>query len=134
MSDITESNCALSYPFTAIHKLLQPLNVTASYNGSSIAVEWQQPSYHPRNFSYVLRISHFPFISHIDLSLNGHVTRYVYYVINHAGQNFSVQLQSVSEDLASAFTDPMFLSTSKNYGVYHLFVLFFAYMHVYIEE
>lgn len=134
MSHITESNCALSYLFTAIHKLLQPSNVTASYNGSSITVEWQQPSYHPRNFSYILRISHFPFVSHMDLSLNGHVTRYVYHVINHIGQNFSVQLQSISEDLASTFTDPVFLSTSKNYVVYHLFVLHFTYILEYIEQ
>ena len=99
----------------AIHRLDKPANVTANFVGDNIYVEWNKPTYHPENVNYMLRVSHFPFTSHLDIKIDGNMTSYIFEVTSHRGQNFSVQLQSVSNDLKSHFTDPVFTHTSKSF-------------------
>jgi hypothetical protein len=101
------------FNFIAIRRLESPTNVTARIVDNNIRVEWQQPNYHPLIYSYILRVSHFPFTSHLDLKVDENKTRYEFKVTSHHGQNFSVQLQAVSADLSSRFTDPVFTLTSR---------------------
>ncbi|XP_052265431.1 uncharacterized protein LOC127867950 isoform X2 [Dreissena polymorpha] len=104
---------------TAVHRLYAPTNVTAYAPDDVINVTWEPPSYHPENFTYTLRLAHYPFTSFLDMTLEGNATSYSILLTSHFGQNFTVQIRSVSADVTSDFGTPIFVRTSckKDYFI-----------------
>ena len=94
----------------------KPENVTATrVNDDSISLTWQESLSHPPEFFYNVRISHFPHTSHRDVFFPGNVTSYDVNVTKHAGQNFTFQVRTATQEWSSGFSDPVTIQTSMSF-------------------
>ena len=93
-----------------------PENVSAILSGDLITLTWEEPSNHPSQFFYVVRVSHYPHTSHFDVTVPGNITTYDEDVTQHAGQNFTLQVRTSSVNGSSGFSDPVTIQTSKIVG------------------
>ena len=106
------------YLLKAVCKMEKPQNVTATLvDDDVITVSWQEPIYHPPEFFYMIRVSHYPHTSHVDVWVPRNTTSYDVNVTKHAGQNFTFLVKSATQEWSSEFSDPVTIQTSKYCGL-----------------
>lgn len=97
--------------FLAVQMIYPPSNVRAVSENGAINITWVKPE--ATVIQFTIRLSHYPYLSHIDVPVHANTTSYYLKPVSHIGQNYSIRVRAETELAESDFTEEITVMTSN---------------------